>query len=590
LERSIDPVRVRRVGARMTKGLALRFGRMGRALRDSFGGLAVLALLLVERDFFDPAFYRERYRKGRFQQWFPRLHFAFSGARQRRKPNSWFSQQKYELRLSHRDIRPPVLHYLLTPRVKRRPSGPAPAQQPAGIDPSAPSLPAVAAPQSPPPPPGDRLTVLWPLIRSDLAGLQDVTSQLSPTVDLEAKLKAVRIDPVPPKIGSVVRSILNALPREVDHLLVLPWLAVTGGSERVTSHLLRLLREHYASGGLCIFCPDTLADLKPEDRSHFDIPVVAINDFAPKLDQMARIEVFDRVLIELRPATVHSVNSLTAWLAFVDRGHFYAKDSKLFGNIYSDIRILDGKPVGYFWQTLPYTIGNLAGVIADNRMVLERANENFGFSSEYRARCHVVSTPVVGLANADPRTEMRPYRPSGTKHSLWMSRIAIEKRLEVLRDLAALCPDRRFSIYGATLSMALPVDLSWVESTSNVTLQGRFGQLADLPIDQFDSYIFTTMAEGMPISLLEVTMLGLPVVAPAIGGIGEFIDHETGWLVSANADASEYAAALDEIHRDPEEAQRRVARAQERLLERHSWKTYQSRMRAIPGYLNARRG
>ena len=139
------------------------------------------------------------------------------------------------------------------------------------------------------------------------------------------------------------------------------------------------------------------------------------------------------------------------------------------------------------------------------------------------------------------------------------------------------------------MARALPVDLSWIETTPNVTLHGRFGQLADLPIDQFDSYVFTTSAEGMPISLLEVTMLGLPVVAPAVGGIGEFIDHETGWLVSADAEAPEYAAALDEIHRNPEQARRRVARAQQRLVERHSWEAYRNSVRAIPGYLNAGR-
>jgi glycosyltransferase involved in cell wall biosynthesis len=583
------------MSSRMGKGLALLFVRLGRAVHGWLSGVAVLTLLLAERKFFDAAFYRSRYRKGAFQQLFPRIHFAFSGAPRLRKPNNWFSQQKYLLRLRHDDIQPPVLHYLLTPRAMRRPAGPPPAINPAEVQPASAVVetappPTIVETAPPPPPEPDRLAELWPLIKADLAGLQNVTNELSPTEDLEWKLRAMRISPAPLKTGGVVRSILAAMPSDVAHLLVLPWIGVTGGSERVTHHLIRLLREHYRSGGLCIFCPDSTADLSPENCDHLDIPIVAINDFAPALDYDARVEIFDRVMIELRPKTVHSVNSFIAWFSFMERGAFYALDSRMFGNIYSDIRILGGKPVGYFWQSLPYTIGNMAGVFADNRTVLERANENFGFSAEYRARCHVVPTPVVGLDGVDPASELRPYRPSGRKHSLWMSRIAIEKRLEVLRDLARLSPEREFSVYGASLTRALPVDLSWIETTPNVTLHGRFGQLADLPIDQFDSYVFTTSAEGMPISLLEVTMLGLPVVAPAIGGIGEFIDHETGWLVSADAEAPEYAAALDEIHRNPEEAQRRVARAQQRLVERHSWEAYRNRVRAIPGYLNAGRG
>lgn len=569
---------------RVPRKIALFLLRLAKAAHRSLNGLALLTLLLAERDFFDRDFYRSRYQKGAFQQRFPLLHFAFAGAERLRKPNLWFSQRKHRLNISLDERRSPVLVYLLTPRAKRQP------KRPGGEGTSkAPPTPDSISAQTSTRANADRFAELWPLIRADLAGLENVTSQLSPTVDLEERLKEQRILPRPLKTGAIVRSVLDALPTDVAHLLVLPWFGMTGGSERITQHLLRFLREFYPSGGLCMFSPDALADLKPGDRGHLGVPSVAINDFVSQLDLPARVEIFDRVMVELRPATVHSVNSLPAWLAFMDRGHFYAQDSKLFGNIYSDIRIQEGKPVGYFWQSLPYTIESMAGVIADNRAVLDRANENFGLTAEYRARCHVVPTPVVGL-NGDPGSDLRPCKPVATKHSLWMSRIAQEKRLEVLRDLARLCPDRQFSMYGVTLAAGLPVDLSWVAEASNVTLYGQFGQLGDLPFEQFDSYVFTTSAEGMPISVLEIAMVGLPIVAPAIGGIGEFIDDETGWLVSAKADPSEYAAALDEIHRNPEEARRRVARAQQRLLERHSWAEYRRRMSAIPGYLNRRPG
>ena len=387
-----------------------------------------------------------------------------------------------------------------------------------------------------------------------------------------------------------MRAIMDALPSRIDHLVVVPWLGISGGSEKVSERLLRLLRDHYHGGGLCVFAPDGIFNLAPDRRSPYGVPIVAVNDIDSTLDQAARTEIVDRVLIEHRPRTVHSINSTSAWLAFRHRAAWYARDSQLFGNVYSDIRIMEGIPVGAFWQFLPDTMDHLTGVIADNRTVVRRAEQHFALLPEQVARHYVVPTPIVGLEGQDPASDLRPFHDSGMKRSLWMSRIAYEKRLDVLQAVAKRCPDRSFSIYGATLAGALPIDLSWIDQAPNVHLRGNFGQLTDLPIENFDSYIFTTSAEGMPIAVLEAAMLGLPIIAPDVGGIGEFVDRSTGWLVSSADAVDEYVAALDEIRRYPDKAARRVAAAQCRLLQRHSWRNFRRTVAAIPGYLDPRAG
>jgi glycosyltransferase involved in cell wall biosynthesis len=258
---------------------------------------------------------------------------------------------------------------------------------------------------------------------------------------------------------------------------------------------------------------------------------------------------------------------------------------KLFGNIYSDIRLFDGLPVGFFWQSLPFAIDYMSGIFVDNSNVILRAKSNFGFTPEQVSKHFVVRTPILGVNGTEATAQLRKFKAGAGKHSLWMSRISIEKRLELLREITERCSDRLFSMYGATLKASAPVNLSWVRYRPNVRLCGAFAKLADLPIDQFDSFVFTSSAEGMPIALLEAAMLGLPIVAPAVGGIGEFIDADTGWLVPANPTADDYARALDEIRGNPKEAARRVAGAQDRLIERHSWEGYCRRIGGIPGYL-----
>ena len=229
---------------------------------------------------------------------------------------------------------------------------------------------------------------------------------------------------------------------------------------------------------------------------------------------------------------------------------------------------------------------NLAGVFVDNKTVSRKARDCFGLTDRQMASFHVVRTPVLGLDGARAPYVLAPITaPAKPGKTLWMSRIAVEKRIDVLQAVAARMPERHFDVYGAVLSMSQKVDMSWTDTLANVTYHGEFGKLADLDVEQYDSYLFTTSVEGMPIALLEIAMLGLPIVAPDVGGIGELIREETGWLVSGPDAIDEYLAALDHIRRDPAEARRRAEAARALIVERHSWEAFSTTIGNIPHYL-----
>jgi glycosyltransferase involved in cell wall biosynthesis len=573
--------KLRRIAVQCLVSVARAVLRDTRLTRSFVSGIILLSLLRINRNLLDINFYRGQYGRSRLVRWIPQLEFAFRGAQQLKNPCAAFSQLDYARQRPFVLGYPPILHFLLYGRYEPevdRPSvvgGMAEAQS---------SILGAAAETLPPP--ADRLEQLWPLLQADLIGLRDVAHQLTPNVHLKHKLSERRITAPVSLASAVTRAVLGRFPSRVDHLIIVPWLGVSGGSEKVSQRLIQLLREHYSEGGLCVFAPDSVFDLSVAQRRSYGVPIVAINDSHPTLDLEARTELVDRALINLRPRTVHTINSDAGWFAFLHHAQHYARDSKLFGNIYSDIRILEDIPVGAFWRFLPETFEHLTGVFADNQAVINRATENFGLLPAQISRHHVVPTPILGLAGHDPMTELRPFHNPGLKHSLWMSRIALEKRMDILQAITVRCPDRSFSVYGAVLPSAKIIDLSWADEMPNVHLCGHFRHLSDLPVENFDSYIFTTSAEGMPIALLEAAMMGLPIVAPAVGGIGEFIDCTTGWLVSGPDAVDEYVAALEHIHRHPEEAARRVRAAQARLLERHSWSNFRRIVRAIPGYLN----
>ncbi|QNN67131.1 glycosyltransferase [Sphingomonas lutea] len=82
---------------------------------------------------------------------------------------------------------------------------------------------------------------------------------------------------------------------------------------------------------------------------------------------------------------------------------------------------------------------------------------------------------------------------------------------------------------------------------------------------QSRAFVLPSLAEGLPVVLMEAMALRRPVIATAIAGIPELVDRECGWLVpagSAEALASAMAQALDtplhELARLGEEGRRRV--------------------------------
>ncbi|MFX7858128.1 hypothetical protein ABTK38_20705, partial [Acinetobacter baumannii] len=66
----------------------------------------------------------------------------------------------------------------------------------------------------------------------------------------------------------------------------------------------------------------------------------------------------------------------------------------------------------------------------------------------------------------------------------------------------------------------------------------------------------------------------LPIIAPAVGGIGELIDDSTGWLVRQANDVEAYTTALRDVRDDIVGRELRVRRLEGRLEEQHSWEKF----------------
>ncbi len=117
--------------------------------------------------------------------------------------------------------------------------------------------------------------------------------------------------------------------------------------------------------------------------------------------------------------------------------------------------------------------------------------------------------------------------------------------------LAAMTPGARFVWLGDG-----PLRPDCERALAEQALQDRVALLgnrqdARILLNDADLVILPTRAEGLPLAVIEAMWAGKPVIASAVGGVPELIDHgETGFLCPPG-DLEAMAGALRQLLRDP---------------------------------------
>jgi glycosyltransferase involved in cell wall biosynthesis len=93
-------------------------------------------------------------------------------------------------------------------------------------------------------------------------------------------------------------------------------------------------------------------------------------------------------------------------------------------------------------------------------------------------------------------------------------------------------------------------------------------------LEEYGAFLYTSLWDGIPNVLLEAAGADLPIVSSNVGGIGELIDVDTGWLIESLQSEDPYVDALREIRDAPPLVESRLTNMRERLKRRHSWKTF----------------
>lgn len=207
-------------------------------------------------------------------------------------------------------------------------------------------------------------------------------------------------------------------------------------------------------------------------------------------------------------------------------------------------------------------------VVSDNQTILDADRRRLGSQA---TKWHLLPSLCEPSA---PASSVCARSISAGARILWASRLSWEKRPELLitiaEELRRLAVPVIIDVFGVE-SRDYPG--SMFEGLENLVYRGPFSNLPQVVgVDHF-AFIYTSLFDGVPNVLLEVAGCGLPIIAPDVGGVGEFVEHGvTGLLLRVPEEqlVVAYVEAIQRLLSEPGLRQVLAGGAYERLVRRHS--------------------
>ncbi len=162
-------------------------------------------------------------------------------------------------------------------------------------------------------------------------------------------------------------------------------------------------------------------------------------------------------------------------------------------------------------------------------------------------------------------------KPSPVKNWLWISRVEPLKGTSILAELASARQADIFHVFGPLQADADGMGLI----ATNIQIHDLVSDVPAADFTFYNGFVFTSLFEGMPNIVLEMSQHAIPMVLAEVGGLKDTFNEEAVVFVkhldSAKETAGEFSNALDRVislSPDATVAMATAARAQ--ALARHS--------------------
>lgn len=379
--------------------------------------------------------------------------------------------------------------------------------------------------------------------------------------------------PSVPGPGRLYRELIASLPHAgYSHVLVVPWLK-QGGADRGILYHARALAERLGPDKVLVIATEA-AESPWKDRLPQGVEYLEFGLKADGLSFDLQVQVLTRLLVQLRAPVVHLINSHCAWEALRTHGLAITQHSRVYASLFCDDYTPAGVPVGYARAYLRSCHAWLTRVFSDNTRYPDIWARELGVPRE---KFEVLPFPYDrSFTRRDDDGGVSPSR------IVWAGRLDRQKRPDILAAIAERMPDLAFDVHGGAVLGAEDPAVRHLATLSNVTMHGYFERLEDVVGDDHVAYLHTTEWEGLPTILFDVAAVGLPICAPAVGGIPDFVPSAK--LVVRHDDIDAFVEDLHLLVSSPSERETRRKAQYEVLATDRTWTRFVSRLQEHSGY------
>lgn len=380
------------------------------------------------------------------------------------------------------------------------------------------------------------------------------------------------------------QKLLDLSSKQFTHLFLIPGL-VHGGAERAACNYIQYLQEKLGKENLLIlfteYQENTCLDWLPEGSRYIDVVKLADLDFNSRGMLVAAF------IMEKRPKITYCSNAYS-YLYSAFRYRDMLEQKSLFVNfLFGYEAYIPGGPAPLNEAPLCGPISWAHCVITDNQKLRDLAISMF---EERKLPGKTTECCYNSSLNLEPLLAKYGIPKARTgKQVLWASRLIQSKRPDILIEVAKKLPHVEFLVYGsAETGVQSDTDtfLEMLTKTPNIRYFGAYPNFDSIDKTNVGVFLYTTSSDGIPIVLLEAAACGLPLVAPAVGGITEFVTDQTGWLIENFDDADAHAKAVKFALENSDIAHKKAIAAQSLVKSRHSQESVKARLDQVQIYFD----
>lgn len=410
-------------------------------------------------------------------------------------------------------------------------------------------------------------------VRQEIDDISDIEPRLSTAI---AGLDTLVRYPFLSQATYLPKLLKGRIETDIKAIVCVPFIS-HGGADLISTFLFRAYQQALGIDHVLMLVTD---------KASIDVPgwlddgsqVVCLDDECTFSDDEEKLISLHTLIGRLAPEKVVNVNSHLTWRLFERYGRQLSSVVDLFAYLFCFDYDKQRFKVGYIPDYLPKTLACLKAVFFDNRRIVEDVKAIYGFSHDQAKKLHAVYVPAAeGLISTD-------YAEDQSRDTvLWVGRLSLQKRPDVLVDIAQSIPGQMFDVYGSPGNSVVSSDIV-NGKYANIRYRGVYDSLEELDLTRYSCYLNTSEWDGLPTIIIQMMALGLPIVSSSVCGITELVNDNNGWLVDECDDHVAYVRAIRRVSVQKGLAIEKVACALNDVNAVHRWGGFYKQLESLNAF------